>query len=174
MRYDTSFRSRSSMFNSSFPTGVRWLIIANVVVYLVYFFGSVVNGGPIFADFVLMPSAVIHGAIWQLVTYLFLHSLTSFWHILFNMLTLWMFGRPIEETWGTKRFLQYYFLCGIGAGVCVALANLAFGDPSQRVIGASGAIYAVSWEDNCAEPAGGDGHSRGHSGLCRRRDSAVL
>ena len=81
--------------------------------------------------------------IWQLVTYMFLHSLQSFWHILFNMLTLWMFGSPVEETWGTRRFLQYYFLCGVGAGVCVVVANLAFGDPYQRVIGASGAIYGL-------------------------------
>jgi membrane associated rhomboid family serine protease len=59
------------------------------------------------------------------------------------MLALWMFGAPIEQTWGTRRFLQYYFLCGVGAGVCVVLANLAFGDPHQQVIGASGAIYGL-------------------------------
>jgi membrane associated rhomboid family serine protease len=81
--------------------------------------------------------------VWQLVTYLFLHDLGSIWHILFNMLTLWMFGAPIEETWGTRRFLQYYFVCGIGAGVCVVLANIAFGNPYQPTIGASGAIYGL-------------------------------
>jgi membrane associated rhomboid family serine protease len=59
------------------------------------------------------------------------------------MLTLWMFGAPIEETWGTRRFLQYYFVCGIGAGICVVLVNLAFGNPHQRVLGASGAIYGL-------------------------------
>ncbi len=143
MRYDTRYRSRSSLFYWSFPSGVKWLIISNVAVYLVYFFGSLIKGAPIFGSLVLMPAAVIRGAVWQLVTYLFLHSLTSFWHILFNMLTLWMFGAPIEETWGTRRFLQYYFICGIGAGICVVLANLAFGDPYQRVIGASGAIYGL-------------------------------
>lgn len=131
------------MFASSFPNGVKWLILSNIGVYLIYFFGSLLNGAPIFEGLVLMPSSVVHGAVWQLVTYLFLHSLTSFWHILFNMLTLWMFGKPIEETWGTRRFLQYYFLCGIGAGICVVLANTAFGDPYQRVIGASGAIYGL-------------------------------
>jgi membrane associated rhomboid family serine protease len=61
----------------------------------------------------------------------------------FNMLALWMFGTPIEETWGTRRFLQYYFVCGVGAGICVVLANLAFGNPHQRVLGASGAIYGL-------------------------------
>ncbi len=59
------------------------------------------------------------------------------------MLTLWMFGAPIEETWGTRRFLTYYFVCGVGAGICVVLVNLAFGNPHQRVIGASGAIYGL-------------------------------
>ena len=86
---------------------------------------------------------MIRGAFWQLFTYLFLHSLTSITHILFNMLMLWMFGAPIEETWGTRRFLQYYFVCGIGAGICVVLINLAFGNPHQRVLGASGAIYGL-------------------------------
>ncbi len=143
MRYDTRYRSRSSLFNWSFPSGVKWLIISNVAVYLVYFFGSYVRGEPIFGSLELMPAAVIRGAVWQLVTYLFLHSLSSFWHILFNMLMLWMFGAPIEETWGTRRFLQYYFVCGIGAGICVVLVNLAFGNPHQRVIGASGAIYGL-------------------------------
>jgi membrane associated rhomboid family serine protease len=143
MRYDTRYRSRSSLFNWSFPTGVKWLVISNVAVYIVYFFGSWIKGEPIFGSLELMPSAVIHGAFWQPFTYLFLHSLTSFTHILFNMLMLWMFGAPIEETWGTRRFLEYYFVCGIGAGICVVLVNLAFGNPHQRVLGASGAIYGL-------------------------------
>ena len=143
MRYDTRYRSRSALFNWSIGDGVKWLIIANVAVYLIYFFGSLFRGEPIFESLVLQPSAVMHGAIWQLVTYLFLHSLGSVWHILFNMLTLWMFGAPVEQTWGTRRFLQFYFVCGIGAGICVVVANMLFGDPRQRVIGASGAIYGL-------------------------------
>ena len=59
------------------------------------------------------------------------------------MLALWMFGAPIEDTWGTKRFLQYYFLCGIGAGICVVVAGLFFGDSHTPTIGASGAIYGL-------------------------------
>ena len=55
-----------------------------------------------------------HLAIYQLVTYLFLHG--GFWHLLFNMFTLWMFGATLERDWGTRRFLKYYFLCGIGRG----------------------------------------------------------
>jgi membrane associated rhomboid family serine protease len=143
MRYDTRYRSRSSVFFPSFPTGVKWLVLSNIAIYVIYFFGSYMRGEPIFDSLLLVPAQVIRGAVWQLVTYLFLHSLTSFSHILFNMLTLWMFGAAIEETWGTKRFLQYYFLCGIGAGICVVLVNLAIGNPYQRTLGASGAIYGL-------------------------------
>ncbi len=143
MRYDTRYRSRSALFNWSFPSGVKWLLIANVAIFLVDFFGSFIRGDEIFGPFMLVPNQVIHGAVWQLVTYLFLHSLGSPGHILFNMLGLWMFGAPIEETWGTRRFLQYYFLCGVGAGICVVAAALAFGGASQPTIGASGAIYGL-------------------------------
>ncbi len=143
MRYDTRYRSRPALSFPSFPPGVKWLVLTNIAVYLVYFFGSWMRGEPIFNSLLLVPGQVIHGAVWQLFTYLFLHSLTSFAHILFNMLTLWMFGAAIEETWGTKRFLQYYFLCGVGAGICVVLVNLAIGNPNQPTLGASGAIYGL-------------------------------
>ena len=143
MRYDTRFRDRTSLFNSGFPNGVKWLILANVGIYLISFFGSLAKEDVLFAPLALRPISVMHGAIWQLFTYLFLHSLSSFTHILFNMLSLWMFGTPIEQTWGTKRFLQYYFVCGVGAGVCVVVANMLFGNPYQSTIGASGAIYGL-------------------------------
>ena len=143
MRYDTRFRGSSSRFYWSFPSGVKWLIIANVAIYLIYFFGSFVRGDEIFRSLMLTPAEFIRGALWQPVTYLFLHSLSGPGHLLFNMLALWMFGAPIEETWGTKRFIQYYFLCGIGAGLCVVVANLLFGNPNQSTLGASGAIYGL-------------------------------
>lgn len=52
---------------------------------------------------------------WQFVTYMFLHDPGSFFHILFNMFALWMFGSTLENLWGTKRFLTFYLICGIGA-----------------------------------------------------------
>jgi membrane associated rhomboid family serine protease len=143
MRYDTRFRSAASLFPWSFPTGVKWLVITNVAVYLIYFFGARAVGDGPFIPLKLVPEMVMHLALWQLVTYLFLHSLTSFTHILFNMLTLWMFGASIEETWGTKRFLQYYFICGVGAGICVVIVDMLTGNPYQATIGASGAIYGL-------------------------------
>lgn len=76
--------------------------------------------------------------LWQLVTYIFLHG--GFSHILFNLLALWMFGGELENYWGAKRFLFYFFFCGVGAGICTVVLS-----PSQFVptIGASGAIYGL-------------------------------
>jgi membrane associated rhomboid family serine protease len=143
MRYDTRFRSRSSRFYWSFPSGVKWLVIANVAIYLIYFFGYRTVGDGFFIPFKLIPAMVVRGAFWQPVTYLFLHDPQGLMHIVLNMLTLWMFGAPVEETWGTRRFLQYYFLCGIGAGICVVVVNLLAGNPYQPTIGASGAIFGL-------------------------------
>jgi membrane associated rhomboid family serine protease len=143
MRYDTRYRASASLFNWSFPTGVKWLVISNTALFLIYFFAIRSIGDGLFVPFKLVPTMVMHGAIWQLVTYLFLHSPDGLGHIVFNMLTLWMFGAPVEETWGTRRFLQYYFICGIGAGVCVVVANELFGNVYQPTIGASGAIYGL-------------------------------
>ncbi len=114
---------------------MKWLILANVAVYLIYFFGSFFRGDEILGFLKLVPVEVLHGAIWQPVTYLFLHSLGGPGHILFNMLALWMFGAPIEETWGTKRFLQYYFLCGIGAGFVRRGCEHVVGQPRSRGAG---------------------------------------
>jgi membrane associated rhomboid family serine protease len=61
--------------------------------------------------------------LWQLITHMFLHSPSSFFHILFNMFGLYMFGATLENLWGSKRFLIFYMLCGIGAGVIQLLAN---------------------------------------------------
>ena len=64
----------------------------------------------------------------QLITYMFMHG--GFQHIFFNMFALWMFGRTLEQVWGPKRFLSYYMVCGIGAGL-------------MTTVGASGAIYGI-------------------------------
>lgn len=77
-------------------------------------------------------------AVWQLFTYMFLHG--DIWHILFNMLVLWMFGCELERFWGTTEFLRYYFICGVGAGLVHLMLN--FNSPIP-VLGASGAIFGV-------------------------------
>ena len=61
--------------------------------------------------------------LWQLVTHMFLHSPGSFFHLLFNMFSLYMFGSALENLWGPKRFFIFYMLCGICAGIIQLLAN---------------------------------------------------
>lgn len=143
MRYST----RSPFLGQAggiFPQGVKWLLIVNIALFLLYFFAVRTGGGAYFAPLALSPRAVLgFPALWQLVTYLFLHDPGGFSHILFNMLTLWMFGADLERAWGTRRFLKYYFLCDIGAGVCVVLAHVLFGSSGRPTIGASGAIYGL-------------------------------
>lgn len=134
-------RSSSLSLSGYFPPGVKWLIIINVAVYvLIGLFGR-----PLQDDLQLLhlaPVAVVfHFTIYQLVTYLFLHASIS--HLLFNMLALWMFGLPLEQTWGTRGFLKYYFLCGIGAGICDVAFHAVVGNWTTNTIGASGAIFGL-------------------------------
>src|SRR2546428_7466564 len=103
--------------------GVKALIIANVSVFvlqiLVGQFGGRTDMEQIFG---LTPGRVIHDRyLWQLVTYMFLHSTGWLSHLLLNMLMLWMFGTEVERVWGTREFVKYYFLCGIGAAVTTCL-----------------------------------------------------
>jgi membrane associated rhomboid family serine protease len=111
------------------------------------FFGKLAAYRWITMWFGLVPSGVIPGfRIWQPVTYLFLHG--GLWHLLINMLMLWMFGRELELVWGKRKFLNYFFLCGVGAGlitVLVKLVPLFWGHQPSDVptIGASGAIFGI-------------------------------
>jgi membrane associated rhomboid family serine protease len=143
-----SFRSRTraigAFYIPGFPKGVKWLLISNVAIFVLTFFAERVGvSGPlIFLK--LIPLAVVKDFfVWQLVTYAFLHQ--GFGHIIWNMLALWMFGADIERIWGTRRFVQFYFFCAVGAGICVVIANyiLPWGIPSQPTIGSSGAIFGI-------------------------------
>ena len=92
----------------------------------------------------LVPGLVWHKYfLWQLGTYIFLHGDLS--HILFNLLALWMFGGELENLWGSKRFLVYFFFCGIGAAIVTVICTLLFTPEYQGipVIGSSGAIYGL-------------------------------
>ena len=132
---------RSQFF---FPVAVKWLLISNFTIFVINFLARAYGGEWIFYPFGLVPEMVVYkGAIWQLVSYMFLHSTLGFMHILFNMLTLWSFGTDIEYAWGTRKFLKYYFVCGVGAGITVIVAHWIGGDMASRTIGASGAIYGL-------------------------------
>jgi membrane associated rhomboid family serine protease len=153
MAFRSGVRNYRFSFNLYITPGIQWLLIANGVVYLLENLLEVFSGHSGYTWFVmhfgLVPSAVTHGLrIWQPFTYLFLHDISSIWHILTNMFVLWMFGRELELVWGRNRFLQYYFLTGVGAGlinVIVKTVPVFWGHPlsDTPTIGASGAIFGV-------------------------------
>jgi membrane associated rhomboid family serine protease len=91
--------------------------------------------------FSLFPAMIAErGWFWQFFTYMFLHG--SPVHLFFNMYALLLFGRPLEEKWGWKRFLVFYMVTGVGAGIVTFFWNL-FKAPFVPTIGASGAIFGV-------------------------------
>ncbi|MEI6092400.1 MAG: rhomboid family intramembrane serine protease [bacterium] len=80
--------------------------------------------------------------IWQLFTYMFLHG--SIFHLLFNMLMLWMFGSELCSLWGKHFFIKYYLICGLGGGLCVTALSLLFTEQLiVPTVGASGAIFGL-------------------------------
>jgi len=121
---------------------LKYLIGANVASFLLQQFVPLTT-----VQLGLIPSAVVGGfEVWRLVTYMFLHG--SVTHLLFNMLSLWMFGTELERIWGTPAFLKYYVVTGVGAAVLsVFIALLPFDATSRLyggvIIGASGAVYAL-------------------------------
>jgi len=129
--------------------GVKWLMILNGVVFLFQIIaGKVIPNGYMEYVFGISHDGFVHNfMIWQPFTYMFLHG--GFMHIIFNLLGLWMFAGELEIVWGRKRFIRYYLISGVGAGLFIALMNYAaftfYGPPADKVvtIGASGAIYAV-------------------------------
>jgi rhomboid family protein len=141
------YAPRPTVMSYSFGPGpmkpaVKWLIIGNIVMFL----ASLVYR-PIVDVLGLIPEKVIeHGWLWQVATYLFLHGGPA--HILFNMLALWMFGVELERLWGTRFFLKYYAITGVGAALTVIAVSLvpleltsyAYG---ANTIGASGAIFGL-------------------------------
>jgi membrane associated rhomboid family serine protease len=121
---------------------VRMLLIINVAVYV----GELLPG---IGTWLLRWGKLIpvetfaHGQIWRVVTYMFLHDPQSPFHLLFNMLALWMFAREIEAQWGSSRFIRFYLIAGVGSG-CFSLVHL-FSESMKwiGVIGASGAVLAL-------------------------------
>jgi membrane associated rhomboid family serine protease len=108
---------------------------------------SAAAGAKLLWLFGLSPTEVVGELkIWQLVTYMFLHG--GLLHILFNMVALWMFGVELEHRWGTRNFLKFYFVTGVGAALLTVMVSfLPFGFAQSLrdsiVIGASGAIYGL-------------------------------
>ncbi|MEW5874027.1 MAG: rhomboid family intramembrane serine protease [Candidatus Zixiibacteriota bacterium] len=120
--------------DGAIPPAIKMLLIANGVMFLL----QMMANSALVRYLGLTPAMVTGGAVWQIFTYMFLHG--GFMHILFNMFGLWMFGRDIEQAWGSREFLKYYLICGVGAGLVTVAALWGSNVPT---IGASGAVYGI-------------------------------
>jgi membrane associated rhomboid family serine protease len=113
------------------------LIIINVGMYLLTMLFP-----QLFRYLALTPYLVVREReIWQVATYMFLHG--GVWHILINMLVLFIFGSRLEHRVGSSEFLLYYFITGVGAGIATVAVNWYIGMAVVPVVGASGAIFGV-------------------------------
>lgn len=120
-----------------FPPAIKALLIANGGVFVLDILLRELLGVTLVGLLGLRPEWVIErGWVWQPLTYMFVHG--GFFHLLFNMFVLWMFGGEIERMWGSSEFLRYYVLCGLGAA---ALSFMGFYD--RTVVGASGAVFGI-------------------------------
>lgn len=132
---------------------VKWLLIVNVAVWLglEIILGKWVLGVRFHEILGMVPKAVIQDFwIWQIFTYMFLHSTMTPMHLVLNMLMLWWLGSELEQRWGSRFFLVYYLVTGVGAGVIyLVLHTLLFifgkglGAWLVPVVGASGAIFGL-------------------------------
>jgi membrane associated rhomboid family serine protease len=142
------YRGRTfSLSLPPFTKAVKWLILINAAVFFLLtvlqaFTPSL--GGVLFYILSLVPAWVMRGGLWQLVTYSFLH--VGLFHILFNMLALWMFGAQLEMDWGKNKFLEFYFFCVVGAAlttVAVSYTGLGGVTPLTNTVGASGGVLGI-------------------------------
>lgn len=140
---------------SFFPPVIKYLLITNGAVFVIQFLflnNLRLDGIPFqyYIDrwFALNPLSgrdvlgnPYNFQVWQLITYQFMHG--SFTHILFNMFALWMFGIEVENMWGSKKFLTFYLICGVAAGLSQIFITPLLTNLVAPTIGASGAIYGV-------------------------------
>ncbi len=124
------------------PPAVRALLIANAAVFVVQLAAGMIQGSAFDQLFALVPAMVLRGAFWQPATYLFLHG--GVWHLLMNMLALFMFGGEVERKLGTRAFAWLYAVSGVGAGLAsLVVVQIAAPGSGVALVGASGAIFGV-------------------------------
>ena len=125
-----------AIFNNT-PQATKNLIIINVLVFV----ATMINHELIVEKFALFYPLSHSFKPWQPVTYMFVHD--GFWHIFFNMYSLWLFGSVVENTIGEKKYLFLYFVCGLGAAGLHLLVQHLMGGSDVSCVGASGAIYGL-------------------------------
>jgi membrane associated rhomboid family serine protease len=134
------------------------LIVINVIIFVIqliadryritYSIQGMERQGPSAITFYLglMPALVAgKGYVWQVFSYMFLHDITNILHIFFNMYALLIFGLPVENVWGGRKFLLYYLFCGTFAGITIFLINYINQGMGYFIptIGASGAVFGL-------------------------------
>jgi len=141
---------RGRTFSLSLPPftkAVKWLVLINAAVFLVFSLLQAFTRDfeqVAFLVLSLVPQWVLHGAVWQVISYSFLH--VGIFHILFNMLALWMFGAQLEMDWGSRKFLEFYFFCVAGAAlmtIAVSYTGLGGVTPTTNTVGASGGVLGI-------------------------------
>ena len=138
--YDNS-NGGGRRFLGNTPRVTRNLIIINIIIFVATVLAERVMHNDIFGRlFALYPISSPFFRFWQPVTYMFMHG--GIWHILFNMYTLYIFGSVVERMIGEKKFLIFYFICGLGAAA-LQLAVQSIQGSFACTVGASGAIYGL-------------------------------
>jgi len=122
---------------------VKRIIIANFAMFILC---QITGGsrGAVFDLLAMRTDAVLHGQVWRLLTFTYLHSQENLWHILLNMLGLYLLGAPLERHWGSRKFFVFYTLGGV-AGVLLYVFATVVGWLSLHasLVGASGNVFAV-------------------------------
>lgn len=137
--YDNNYGQRRFLGNA--PAATRNIIIINIVVFAATWLGErLLNSDVMGRIFALYPIQSHYFHWWQFITYMYMHG--GFWHILFNMYTLYIFGCVVENIIGTKKFITFYTICGVGAAALHLLVQSLTNDFAPTV-GASGSIYGV-------------------------------
>jgi membrane associated rhomboid family serine protease len=136
----------------------KWLIAVNVIVFVLQLVTpprqvvTIDEDGPVQVEpaslsitnvFEMDVEAVLHGQVWRLLTYAFLHEPTGIWHIFLNMLALWWFGTDMEDLYGPREFLTFYLIASVLGGIAFQLGTMMRLSNGLYCIGASGAVTAV-------------------------------
>ena len=130
-----------------FTGAVRFLIITNVVVFVIHsvMMAFLPEATQLFRYLALSPQHLLErGFLWETVTYAFLHG--GVMHLFFNMLILWMFGSQMEGYFGRRQFFEYFYFCVIGSALVFTVVSYsgAFGlSPRAILVGASGGIFGL-------------------------------
>lgn len=128
-------------FLANTPRITRNLIMINIIVFAATFLAERVLHNDVFGRlFALYPLGSSYFRFWQPVTYMFMHG--GIWHILFNMYTLFIFGSVVERMIGERKYLTFYFICGLGAAA-LQLGVQSLQHSFACTVGASGAIYGL-------------------------------